>query len=367
MKIVVGLSGGVDSSVAAALLKEHGHEVIGVTMQLCDKDNPHPGKGCFCASQLGEIKMAKKVAEKLDIPHYVIDCHKEYANIIMKYFHDEYLAGKTPNPCVRCNAEFKFGLLPKLIEKEIGPYDKFATGHYARIVNNNGNIRLAIAICKEKDQSYFLSQLTAKQLEKVIFPLGEIESKNKVRELARKYGFDTADKKDSMDFYSGNKSELITRNDTFTGGDVLDLQGNVIGYHDGYWKYTVGQRRGFTIKAKNPLYPVNEFSEPMYVLKIVPNKNQLVVGPIEEAHKNHFKIKNINWFIDYSNEAKTEKHNIKIRSNGKTHRGYVINYDIDMMLDDSIIMDEPVFGVTPGQLAVAYDDNGHVICSGYIC
>lgn len=357
MKIVVGLSGGVDSSVAAALLKEQGHEVIGVTMQLCDKDNPHPGKGCFCASQLGEIEMAKKVAAQLGISHYVIDCHKEYADIIMKYFHDEYLAGKTPNPCVRCNAEFKFGLLPELIEKEIGPYDKFATGHYARIVNIDGNIRLAIAICKDKDQSYFLSQLTTKQLEKVIFPLGEIKSKEKVRYLARKYGFETADKKDSMDFYSGNKAELIAHNDAFTVGDILDLHGNVIGHHNGYWKYTVGQRHGFTVKS----------TIPMYVVKIISDKNQLVVGPVEEAHKKYFKIKNINWLIDYSDEANTGKCNIKIRSNGKTHRGYVVNYDIDMMLDDNIVMDEPVFGVTPGQLAVAYDDNGYVVCSGYIC
>ena len=363
MKIVVGLSGGVDSSVAAALLKEQGHEIVGVTMQLCDKDNPHPGKGCFCASQLGEIEMAKKVAAKLGIPHYVIDCHKEYADTIMKYFHDEYLAGKTPNPCVRCNAEFKFGLLPKLIEKEIGPYDKFATGHYARIVNSNGNIRLAIAVCKEKDQSYFLSQLTTKQLEKVIFPLGEIESKEKVRNLARKYGFETADKKDSMDFYSGNKAELV-EDESFEivrseciGGSVVDVHGNKIGMHGGYWKYTVGQRHGFSCKS----------TVPMYILKILPERNELVVGPVEEACKGHFKIKNINWLIDYSDEANTGKCNIKIRSNGKFNRGYVVNYDIDMMLDDNIIMDEPVFGVTPGQLAVAYDDNGHVICSGYIC
>lgn len=361
MKIIVGLSGGVDSSVAAALLKEQGHEVIGVTMQLCDKDNPHLGKGCFCASQLEEIEMAKKVAAKLDIPHYVIDCHKEYADTIMKYFHEEYLSGKTPNPCVRCNAEFKFGLLPKLIEKEIGPYDKFATGHYARIVNTCGEDRLMMAVCKEKDQSYFLSQLTTKQLEKIIFPLGDVESKDKVRELARKYGFETADKKDSMDFYSGDKSDLVAHDDMFAVGDVVDFDGNVIGYHDGYWKYTIGQRRGFTVKSQVP----------MYIVKIIPEKNQLVVGAKDQVGCSSFKICNINFlrheYEDAAIHPTTSWKGVKIRSNGKILPGYFVNYDIDMLLDDHIVLFDPAFGVTPGQLAVVYDNDDSVICSGYIC
>lgn len=176
-KIIVGLSGGVDSAVAAALLKrDPNNEVIGVTMQLCDPDHPHSGKGCFCVSQFDEIESARKIADQLGIEHRVVDCSKIHAEKVMKYFHDEYLTGRTPNPCVRCNAELKFGLFPKLVEEQLGRFDKFATGHYANITYRctddigSQTWELSMAKCKEKDQSYFLAQIPQNRLGKFFFP-----------------------------------------------------------------------------------------------------------------------------------------------------------------------------------------------------
>ena len=355
MKIVVGLSGGVDSSVVACMLKRQGHEVVGVTMKLWSGKYKGGSKdACFSPDEDKDIASAKALCDRLGIEHHVIDCSKEYDDTIIKYFKDSYASGKTPNPCVRCNAEFKFGMLPMMAKKKLGDFDKFATGHYASIELHNGKFYLKKARCNEKDQSYFLSRLSQEQLSMALFPLGRVKSKNTTRRLAKMYGLDVADKPDSMDFYSGDVNELIGKPDQI--GNILDQNMNVIGKHNGYWHYTIGQRKGLNVSSLVPLY----------VTDIKACHNAIVVGPIETAMKDHFKIENINWFVDYSNEANTNKCNIKIRSNGKTHRGYVVKYSIDTTLDDNIIMDEPMFGVTPGQLAVAYDDNGYVVCSGYI-
>ena len=359
MKIVVGLSGGVDSSVVAALLKAQGHDVIGVTMQLCDQANPHPGKGCFCMSQLDEIETARRIAQKLGIEHHVIDCSKEYADTILKYFTNEYKAGNTPNPCVICNAKFKFGLLLKLIEEKIGKFDKFATGHYARVLYSESVncYSLHAAHCREKDQSYFLSRLTQEQLAKVMFPLGEFESKEDVRALAVKYELETAEKEDSQDFYSGNKAELI-EDETFdlirgecVCGRVVDINGNKLGHHGGYWKYTIGQRHGFSCKS----------ADPMYVLKILPETNTLVVGTKDQTYRSSFKVKDINWIT--ADPSMTITVDVKIRSSGSNF------YHCSLGMDGHVVCLESgkqMFGVTPGQFAVFYCGD-MVVGSGVIC
>lgn len=339
LRIAVGLSGGVDSSVVAALLKEQGHEVIGVTMKLCDSNNPHPGNGCFCMSQLNEINTAKRIAEKINIKHYVIDCSKEYSDTILKYFRDEYKLGHTPNPCVVCNAKFKFGIFLDLIETKIGKFDKFATGHYAHVSRSpNGIYSLNKARCTEKDQTYFLSRLSQKQLSKVMFPLGDFESKEDVREYAKKFGLETATKKDSQDFYSGNKMDLISDTPSITSGNVINSNGDVIGNHEGYWKYTIGQRHGFYCKS----------TEPMYVLKIFPETNTLMVGSKDQAFTSSFKVKDVIWLMNDPCMSVTV--DVKIRSSGKNT--YRCSLDMDGNVQS--LNNEKMFGVTSGQFAVFY-------------
>lgn len=356
MKIAVGLSGGVDSSVVAAIIKEQGHDVVGVTMQLCNPSNPHPGKGCFCMSQLEEIESARKVARKLGIEHHVIDCSREYSDVILNYFKSEYKIGNTPNPCVVCNAKFKFGLFLDMIEKKIGKFDKFATGHYAHVsCASNGMYVLNKARCKEKDQTYFLSRLAQGQLSKVMFPLGDFVSKEEVRKLALEYGLDTATKKDSQDFYSGNKAELV-EDETFdivrgecVIGKVVDVDGNKIGHHSGYWKYTIGQRHGFFVKSS---------TEPMYVVKILPNSNTLVVGTKEQSCVGSFKVKDMVWTMN--DPCMTIMVDVKIRSSGNN------TYRCSLGMDGIVTcLDDKMFGVTPGQFAVFYSSD-MVVGSGII-
>ena len=350
LRIAVGLSGGVDSTVVAALLKEQGHEVIGVTMQLCDSHNPHSGQGCFCISQLDEIDTAKRIADQLGIEHHVIDCSKEYSNVILNYFRREYKLGHTPNPCVVCNEKFKFGLFLDLVEKKIGKFDKFATGHYAHVsYSPDGFYVLNKARCKEKDQTYFLSRLSQKQLSKVMFPLGDFESKEIVREYAKRYNLETATKKDSQDFYSGNKIELISPTSDVTVGYVTNTNGDIIGHHAGYWKYTVGQRRGFSCRS----------SEPMYVLKIIPETNTLIVGTRKEAFTSSFKLKDIVWLMNDPCMSITV--DVKIRSSGKNTYRCSLDMDGNITCLNNIKM----FGVTSGQFAVLYSTD-MVVGSGVI-
>ena len=211
-KILVGLSGGVDSSTTAALLKKQGYDVIGVTMAIWGDRKVKPSTGihgaCLGPDEKKDIEAAQKVADFIGIPYRVIDCSKEYDAIVLKYFKNEYLSGRTPNPCIRCNSLIKFGALP-LIAREKGiEFDKFATGHYARIVEKDGVYHLARGKDKSKDQSYFLYKLTQDQLRNSLMPLGEYE-KTEVRKMARDFGLDVSDKLDSQDFYEGDYNELL--------------------------------------------------------------------------------------------------------------------------------------------------------------
>ncbi|MCK5201256.1 MAG: tRNA 2-thiouridine(34) synthase MnmA, partial [Spirochaetales bacterium] len=247
MKIAVGLSGGVDSSVAAALLLEQGHDVIGVMMKHSQdgkyKTDNRPA--CFGGDEQEEINAARKVTETLGIPFHVIDLTKEYEEIVLNFFRSEYLAGRTPNPCIKCNQQLKFQLL---IDKSkiLQDFTFFATGHYARVEFNSMTNRYLLKRAEyiKKDQSYFLSQLTQNQLSRVMFPLGEL-TKLEVREIAAKYKLPTSDKEESQDFFSGDYKDLFEN--LPPKGDIVDGSGKILGRHSGIISYTIGQRKGLGI------------------------------------------------------------------------------------------------------------------------
>ena len=286
MKIAVGLSGGVDSSVAAALLKSQGHEVVGVTMKLWREGRYRGGDkdACFGPGEAEDIERAAALCRKLNIAHHVFDCSEEYEKVVLEYFRTEYLAGKTPNPCVRCNAFMKFGVLPQLARKSGVSFDKFATGHYARLREEASVFHLLCGADEKKDQSYFLYRLKQSQLKNLLFPLGEYR-KSEVRELAARYGLEVKDKPDSQDFYSGDHTELL--NTPPKVGNIVDTSGKVLCTHNGFWNYTIGQRKGLGIAAK----------EPLYVLDINPCRNEVVVGSAADTLRHELTLADCTWIV----------------------------------------------------------------------
>jgi len=345
MKIAVGLSGGVDSSVAAALLKEQGHQVMGLTMKVWDNsaeaDNKHK-PACIGPAEKEDLANAAKVADQLQIPFQVIDLSLEYKETILTYFTREYLEGKTPNPCVYCNQKMKFGLL---IEKALASgldFDYFATGHYARIEYDNITQRYILAKARylEKDQSYFLSLLSQQQLARVLFPLSHY-TKQEVRALSAQYGLITAHKPESQDFYSGDYAELFP--DSPGEGAIVDTDGKQLGTHKGIIHYTIGQRRGLGIS-----YP-----EPLYVVAIDHTHNRLIVGTEDKLLKDHLIAKNINW-VSMAKPEKWEKPlpvQVKIRY---MHAG--AEAEIEPAAGNRVRVNfyQPLRAVTPGQIAVFY-------------
>jgi tRNA-uridine 2-sulfurtransferase len=344
MKIAVGLSGGVDSSVTAALLKDQGHDIIGVTMKIWDGTYKSSGtkSSCFSQDESHDINDAQKICDKLEIPFYVIDVAKKYNDYIIGYFKDEYQSGRTPNPCVMCNHQIKFGAFLDKAKEEGIEFDYFATGHYAKI-SYNENIKryqLKKAAYLRKDQSYFLTFLSQVQLSKVIFPLGNY-TKEEVRDIAKKYGLHTHDKIESQDFYSGDYTELL--DNTPNQGNFVYLNGKILGKHKGISYYTIGQRKGLGIS----------FNKPAYVVKIDKDKNEVVIGEDKDLFKQNFIVKNVNWVsIEAPNEdlhAKTRirymhqeaESSIKMIGNGI--------YSVDYF--------EAQKSITPGQIAVFYNDD----------
>ena len=271
MNIVVGMSGGVDSAVATLFLKEKRHNLSGAIMTIWDESaNPGliaKGNACYGPDEGEEINEARKVCDFLGIPLHVVDCSKQYSKIVLKYFRDEYRCGRTPNPCVMCNQNMKFGILPSLLSKRGVEFDKFATGHYCRVEysDKRGRHLLKKGVNKKKDQSYFLYRLTQEQLAKACFPLGEM-TKEEVRSIAEKAGLPVKYKAESQDFYSGEYGDLISADDA--PGSIVDVDGKVLGRHKGIWNHTIGQRKGLGIAHTHPLY----------VIKIDSEKNEIVLG-----------------------------------------------------------------------------------------
>jgi len=340
-RVIVGLSGGVDSAVAAYLLKQEGHEVTGITMAIWDGKFKSTGKhACYGPEEQEEIMEAREIAEHIGIPYHVFDCSAEYKESVLNYFRSEYLSGRTPNPCVRCNQLIKFGLLPLTAEKAGITFDHFATGHYARVEQDNisGRFLLKKGIDQLKDQTYFIYRLSQIQLSRVMFPLGEF-NKKRIKEIAREAGIVAADKEESQDFFSGDYKELVGTDEN--PGEIVDQEGKVLGYHKGIWNYTIGQRKGLGIA----------FSEPLYVINLDTEKNRVVVGTRKETYKNSFIVTDMNW-ISVEKPVKEIVIKCKIRSGQKERDASVEPLTKN---EARVTFHQANDSITPGQSAVFYD------------
>lgn len=349
-RIIVGLSGGVDSSVAAWLLKEEGHEVIGVTMAIWDGKYRATGKhACYGSDEEEEIQEARELAVKLDIPYHVFDCASEYKQAVLDYFRAEYLAGRTPNPCVQCNQLIKFGLLPVMAKKSGIRFDYFATGHYARkgLDAQSGRYLLKKAADPKKDQTYFIYRLSQQQLAGVLFPVGSY-NKIEIKEIALRAGITTPDKEESQDFYGGDYKELLHVEEQ--PGEIVDSGGHVLGTHKGIWNYTIGQRKGLGIA----------FTEPLYVIGFEPDKNQVIVGTRSETFNRSFMVGDLNWIAIDALHGPIDC-TVKIRSAQKERNATLMPTASGEIL---VTFYEPNDSVAPGQSAVFYD--GDLVLGGGI-
>ena len=347
MKVAVGLSGGVDSSVAALLLKEQGHDVVGVTMKLWRGQYKGGSRdACFGAGESEDIASAGEFARRIGIDYRVFDCSDQYDRTIVRYFRETYLSGRTPNPCVFCNAAMKFGLLPRLASESGLAFDAFATGHYARVERRGGRWAIMRAVDLAKDQSYFLYRLSQDQLARQIFPLGGM-TKGEVREIARTRGLAAADKPDSQDFYSGDTDELI--GEKARPGDIVDTQGRVLGRHTGFWHYTIGQRKGLGIGGAG---------EPYYVIELNACRNQVVVGRADEAVRTSLEVGSMNWVAVGPTEEPINCR-VKVRSAGRLVPATLTAGKAEFP--------SGIAGVAPGQSAVFYAaDSEDLLCGGVI-
>lgn len=341
MKVVIGMSGGVDSSVAAAVLKEQGHQVIGVTMELWDTGS-------------GDAADAKRVSEYLGIEHHSVDFRKEFSELVVDYFTREYLAGRTPNPCIACNRYLKFEAMRKYAVS-IGA-DKMATGHYARISfdEKTGRYELRKGLADAKDQTYVLYSLTQEQLAMTVMPLGEFTNKDAVREKAISLGIPTAQKKDSMEIcfvpdqdYAGFIQSRI--GSLPPEGDFVDVDGNVLGKHRGIVHYTVGQRKGLGIA----------FGKPMFVLKIDPEKNQVVLGESGTEFSRELLAAEPN-FIPFEQLSEPKEVLAKVRYSARAAAA-TIAPEGDLV---RVVFKEPQRAVTPGQAVVFYGEDGDLVIGG---
>jgi tRNA-specific 2-thiouridylase len=345
LRVLVGMSGGVDSSVAAALLLHAGFRVTGVTMRTWEGEEPacEPAShGCYGPGEAAKLHAARRVAEQLGIDHHELNLAEDFREHVLGYFRAEYLAGRTPNPCVRCNAAIKFGqLLARAMASGIG-FDRFATGHYARVEHDaaSGRYLLRKGCDTAKDQSYFLCRLTQDQLAACLFPLGHLK-KASVRRVARDLDLGLADSRESQDFARGGHSALLGA--PARPGPILDLSGNVLGQHQGVHHYTVGQRRGLGIPGP----------EPLYVIAIDADRAALIVGPQRDLYVRELIATDLNW-IACAQLDRPRELLVRIRYR---HCEAPARVSPSAGGGARVRFQEPQRAVTPGQTVVFYEDD----------
>ena len=339
-RVVVAMSGGVDSSVAAALVKSAGYDTIGITLQLYDHGEAVKREGACCAGQ--DIHDARNVAASLDIPHYVLDYESLFRESVIDNFADTYLSGYTPIPCVRCNETVKFKDL-LTTAKELGA-EALVTGHYIETSFNDGQWQMRRPVDEKRDQSYFLFSTTPEQLSFLRFPLAHL-TKNEIREFAAKLALPVADKPDSQDICfvpNGDYATVIERlrPDCSLPGEIVDMDGNILGQHQGVLHYTVGQRRGLGVAI----------GEPLYVVRIDADKRQVIVGPKDALARRTIMLDEVNWL---GGEMLSDPIDVKvkIRSTGSPVRA---NLTLLQGQRAEVSLDIPEEGVSPGQACVFY-------------
>ena len=361
-RIVVAMSGGVDSSVTAALLVKAGFEVIGLTMQLYDHGKALQKKGACCAG--ADINDARSVANSLGIPHYVLNYETLFQDQVMEDFADSYLKGQTPIPCVKCNQTVKFTDMFDRAKK-LGA-SAMATGHYIRRKRKFGKPALYRGIDNFKDQSYFLFATTTEQLEFLRFPLGSL-TKDETRNVAKLYGLNVAEKPDSQDICfvpEGKYADVVRklRPGSIDKGDIVDVKGNILGQHNGIIDYTIGQRKGIGVGGRKG---VEDKDSKLYVIELDSHQNRVIVGPKEYLKCKEIEINECNWITSKFKKTNTEVL-VKLRNSSQPIPGK-INVDLEAGYS-ALYFDQPQYGVSTGQAAVIYnpEDEAQVLGGGWI-
>jgi tRNA-specific 2-thiouridylase len=353
-RVAVAMSGGVDSSVAAALMVEADYDVIGITLQLYDQGAMAQKKGACCAGQ--DIYDARQVADRFGFPHYVLDYESLFKQNVIDDFADSYMRGETPIPCVRCNQNVKFKDLLHTAQ-DLGA-KALVTGHYVKRVWNGVNSEMHQAFDKTRDQSYFLFTTTQEQLDYLRFPLGILSNKAETRKHAQRFNLKVADKPDSQDICfvpNGNYASIVSklRPGALDKGDIVHLDGRVLGQHDGIINYTIGQRKGLGVSDANPLY----------VIRLDAASRRVYVGPKEALAKDTIYLKDVNWLSDIRQFKDGLSCTIKIRSSAVP-----INATVRALspTDAIVTFEIPEYGIAAGQAGVFYDGE-RLLGGGWIC